>query len=107
MPDQIIDQLRQVRKIQCGQERDFRKLDRVLVLLELIGTGSSSISVDTWDIAPREGLELGLQIRTVIRVVSKHPPSQNGRVSKWAASLWYVIKSSGSSLPVVSVRLWN
>ena len=74
MPDRIIDQLRQVRQIQCGQERDFWRLDHVLVLLEVIGTGSSSISIDTWDIAPREGLELWLRIRTIIRVVAKHLP---------------------------------
>ena len=74
MPDQIIDQLRQVRQIQCGQERDFWSLDRVPILLELIGTGSSSKSIDTWDISPREGLELQLWIRTIIWVVAKHLP---------------------------------
>ena len=74
MPDQIIDQLRQVRKIQCGQEWDFWRLDRVPVLLEVIGIGSSSISIDTWDIAPREGLELRLWISTVKQVVAKHLP---------------------------------
>ena len=82
MPDRIIDQLGQVRQIQCGQERDFQRLDRVLVLLEVIGTRSSSISTDTWDMAPKEGLELRLQIRTVIWVVAKHLPSQNGWVPK-------------------------
>ena len=107
MPNRIIDQLRQVRKIQCGQEWDFRRLDRVLVLLELIGTGSSSISIDTWDIAPRKGLELWLQIRTIIQVVAKHLPPQNGWVPKRAASWRDVINSIGSSTPVVSIRLWN
>ena len=74
MPDQIIDQIRQVRQIQCGQERDFLRLDRAPIVLELIGTGSSSKSIDTWDTSPREGLELQLQIRVVIWVVSKHLP---------------------------------
>ena len=58
MANRIIDQLRQVRQTQCGQECDFWRLDRVPILLELIGIGSSSKSIDTWDIAPREGLEL-------------------------------------------------
>ena len=74
MPDRIIDQLGQVRQIQSGQEWNFWRLDRVPILLELIGTRSPSKSIDTWDIAPREGLELRLQIRTVIWVVSKHLP---------------------------------
>ena len=58
MPDWIVDQLRQVRQIQSGQERDFWRLDRVPILLELTGTGSPSKNIDTWDIAPKEGLVL-------------------------------------------------
>ena len=107
MPDPIIDQLREVRKIQSGQERDFWRLDHVPGLLELIGTRSSYKTIDTWDISPREGLELRLWIRTVIWVVAKHLPPHNGWVPKQADSLWYVINSNGSSVPVVSVRLWN
>ena len=42
-----IDQLGQVRQIQSGQERNFWRLDHVPILLELIGTGSPSKSIDT------------------------------------------------------------
>ena len=58
MPDRIIDQLRQVKNIQSGQEQDFWRLDCVPILLELIRTGSPSKRIDTWDVTPREGLEL-------------------------------------------------